>query len=133
MSPPPPPASPAPRRAQKPGDGALAALRRAEWCYNPDADEMNVLLPGWEGRAGRAVLVDDEFYVRLDVETGRPLSILIPAYTAWQARQLARPGVLARLPLLEARRDTRRDAERVAVAAAVARALRASPEVAGTA
>src|SRR5262249_40045657 len=73
MSPPPPPASPAPRRArsaQKPGDGALAALRRAEWRYNPDADEMNVLLPGWEGRPGRAVLVDDDFYVRLDAETG---------------------------------------------------------------
>jgi hypothetical protein len=91
---------------------------------------MNVLLPGW---AGRAVLVDDEVYVRLDVATGRPLSIIIPAYTAWLARQLARPDVLERPPLLQARRGTERDAEHAAVAAAVARALRASPEAAGTA
>jgi hypothetical protein len=94
---------------------------------------MNLLLPGWEGRPGRAVLVSDEFYVRLDMETGRPLSVLIPAYTLWQARLLAQPGVLDRLPLLEARLDAKRDAERSAVTAAVAQAIRASPEVAGAA
>jgi hypothetical protein len=50
-----------------------------------------------------------------------------------RAWEVARGRGLERLPLLKARRDAKRDAERTAVAAAVVRALRASPEVAGTA
>lgn len=110
----PKPVRPAPRL---PPPGALQnALQRAEWRYNEEADEMNVLLPGWEGRPGRAVLIDDAFYVRLDVETGAPLGLLIPAYTSWQADQLGRSGA--------------QDTERRALVAAVAHALRQSPELA---
>lgn len=118
------------RRAGSPVD-LRAALRRAEWRYNADADEMNVLLPGWQGREGRAVLVDDELYVRLDAETGRPLSVLIPAYTYWLARQLAQPTALDRGPLLKARVEAGREAaERRAARRAVEQAMRARPELA---
>lgn len=48
------------------------------------------MLPGGAGREGRAVLVRGEFYVRLDMETGAPLSIIIPAFTSWLERQRAK-------------------------------------------
>lgn len=105
-------------------DALQDALHQAEWRYNAEADEMNILLSGWEGRPGRAVLINDSIYVRLDVETGALLSLLVPAYTFWQAEQLARPEVQEKLPLLTGRLDAHPDAERRALAAVVARALR---------
>lgn len=114
-------------------DALQQALQQAEWRYNAEADEMNVLLPGWEGRPGRAILVEDALYVRLDVETGAVLSLLVPAYTFWQAEQLARPGVQEKLPLLTERLDADQNAERRALAAVVARALRECSDQTGAA
>ena len=79
---------------------SLPAIQRAVWRYNEDADEMELLLPGYEGRA---ILVNDEFYVRIDVETRRPLTIIIPGYTSWLADKLSQPEMMEKLPLLKAR------------------------------
>jgi len=65
----------------------LAALDQAEWRYDPEIDEMEVLLPGWKGRGGEAILIGEDVYVRLDIETHAPLSIIIPAYRYWLGSQ----------------------------------------------
>jgi hypothetical protein len=57
--------------------------------YDHEIDEMELVLPGSIGREARAVLVAGELYVRLDVETGQPLSIVIPGFTSWMERQQA--------------------------------------------
>lgn len=67
----------------------LAGLPYAEWRYDEEADEMDVLLPGSERREGVAKLVNDEFYVRVDVDTNEPLTIIIPTFTDWLADKLA--------------------------------------------
>ena len=67
----------------------LAGLPYAEWRYDEEADEMDVLLPGSECREGVAKLVNDEFYVRVDVDTNEPLTIIIPTFTDWLANKLA--------------------------------------------
>ena len=66
-----------------------AGLPYAEWRYDEEADEMDVLLPGSEHRAGVAKLVNEEFYVRVDVDTNEPLTIIIPTFTDWLANKLA--------------------------------------------
>ena len=67
----------------------LAGLPYAEWRYDEEADELDVLLPGSEHREGVATLVNDEFYVRVDVDTNEPLTIIIPTFTDWLAQKLA--------------------------------------------
>ena len=67
----------------------LAGLPYAEWHYDEEADELDVLLPGSERREGVAKLVNDEFYVRVDVDTNEPLTIIIPTFTDWLAQKLA--------------------------------------------
>ncbi len=67
----------------------LAGLPYAEWRYDEEADELDVLLPGSEHRAGVAKLFNDEFYVRVDVDTNEPLTITIPTFTDWLAQKLA--------------------------------------------
>ena len=67
----------------------LAGLPYAEWRYDEEADELDVLLPGSERREGVAKLVNDEFYVRVDVDTNEPLTIVIPTFTDWLANKLA--------------------------------------------
>ena len=66
-----------------------AGLPYAEWRYDEEADELDVLLPGSERREGVAKLVNDEFYVRVDVDTNEPLTIIIPTFTDWLANKLA--------------------------------------------
>jgi hypothetical protein len=65
----------------------LRALPEADWEYDADADEMEVMLPGAIGRTGLSVLVDDESYLRVDVETHEPLSLVIQPWSYWSARQ----------------------------------------------
>ena len=67
----------------------LAGLPYAEWRYDEEVDELDVLLPGSERREGVAKLVNDEFYVRVDVDTNEPLTIIIPTFTDWLAKKLA--------------------------------------------
>ena len=58
-------------------------LAAAEWHYDSESDELNIVLPNSAGREGDYVLVDDAFYLRCDFETGEPLTVIIPVFTAW--------------------------------------------------
>ena len=81
---------------------------------------MEVFLPGSEGRGGVAEPIDDDLEVRFDVETGRPLSIIISGYPGWLAEQVGKPPPLPGAPVDYA--QARKHLERV---------LRASPDLAG--
>lgn len=70
-------------RAQDVHAAVRASLPHARWEYDDDADEVDIIFPNSEGREGRAVLVRGELYVRLDVDTGQPLSIIIPSFRSW--------------------------------------------------
>lgn len=63
-------------------------LPHARWAFDDDADELEIVLPGGDGHEGRAVLINDEYYLRLDVDTNAPLSIVIPTVSVWLGRQL---------------------------------------------
>ena len=73
----------------------IAALPAAEWHYNAGIGEMNVVLPGGEGRSAHIpwLHVDEEwdFYVRMDAATGRPLSLVIYPFDVWLAEQEGQP------------------------------------------
>ena len=82
------------RARQELVDRIAAALPAAEWRYDTDTGEMEIILPGSTGRAGLWVDVADwDFYVRLDAETGAPLSLIISPFDYWLADQAgsARP------------------------------------------
>ena len=65
----------------------LTGLQCAKAYYDAEADELDLLLPGSAGRGGSAVLIGD-YYVRVDVETGRPLSVIIYDPHAWLEQKL---------------------------------------------
>ncbi len=65
----------------------LTGLQSAKAYYDAEADELDLLLPGSAGRGGSAVLISD-YYVRIDVETGRPLSVIIYDPHAWLEQKL---------------------------------------------
>ncbi len=67
----------------------LTGLKSAKAYYDAEADELDLLLPGSAGRGGAAVLIGD-YYVRVDVETGRPLSVIIYDPHAWLEQELQR-------------------------------------------
>ena len=97
----------------------VADLPAARWDYQADIDMMEVFLPGSAGRPGVADTVGEDLYVRYDVETGMPLSIIIHGVTSWLAAQQSRS-----LPPPEAPLDY------AAARWHLARVLRASPELA---
>ena len=76
-------------------DRVIAALPAAEWLYNADIGEMNVVFPGGSGREAHLpwLRVDDywDFYVRMDATTGRPLSLVIYPFRVWLAEQERQP------------------------------------------
>ena len=76
-------------------DRLVAALPVAEWRYNADIGEMNVVFPGGSGRNAHIpwLQVDDywDFYVRMDAATGQPLSLVIYPFRVWLAEQEGRP------------------------------------------
>ena len=67
----------------------LTGLQSAKAYYDVEADELDLLLPGSAGRGGSAVLIGD-YYVRVDVETDRPLSVTIYDPHAWLEQELQR-------------------------------------------
>ena len=67
----------------------LTGLQSAKAYYDAEADELDLLLPGSAGRGGSAVLIGD-YYIRVDVETGRPLSVIIYDPHAWLEQELQR-------------------------------------------
>ena len=97
----------------------IAGLAEATWDYLADIGWMEVILPGGSGHGGIAHLVGDDLYVRLDVENGYPLSVIIPAFDSWLAEQEGRA-----LPPSEMSIDY------AAARKCLERVLRASPELA---
>ena len=69
----------------------IAALAASQWNHDPEIDEMEITLLGSAGREGLWHDVDDYTYLRVDVETGRPLSLTIYPFQAWFVEQ-TRPG-----------------------------------------
>lgn len=98
----------------------LDGLPAARWRYIPDGGWLEVFLPGSEGRGGIAEPIGDDLEIRFDVETGQPLSIIIPGYPGWLAEQDGQPPPLPGAPVDYA--QARKCLERV---------LRASPDLAG--
>ncbi len=77
----------------------IAGLAEATWDYLADIGWMEVILPGGSGRGGVAYLVGDDLYVRLDVENGAPLSVIIPAFDSWLAEQDGRALPAPNVPI----------------------------------
>ena len=67
--------------------GYMLHLAAAEWRYDNESDELNIVLPNSAGREGDYVFVDDAFYLRCDFETREPLTVIIPVFTAWLEQQ----------------------------------------------
>ena len=81
-------------------DRIAAALPAAEWRYDTDTGEMEVVLPGSAGRSGLWVDVADwDFYLRIDEETGVPLSLTISPFDYWLADQEGRARPAANEPI----------------------------------
>lgn len=84
----------------------IESLPQASWHFDPEAGELDILLPV-EPRHGVGKLVDEgDLYVRVDVETGAPLSIMIYPLLSWledfgladvaaQVEAVARPAIAA--------------------------------------
>jgi hypothetical protein len=74
-----------------------AGLPTARWKYDEDADELEIILPEVGPRPGRAVLIDEDFYLRLDIDTNEPLTLIIPAFSDWVSRRAVGLGPAPRL------------------------------------
>ncbi len=101
-------------------DAIVADLEAADWQYDPEADDMDIILPHVTNRAADWVQVDDDgCFVRIDLERREPLSIVIIAFTVWLAEKQGRA-----LPVPKASIDY------AAARQAIAHTLRASKELA---
>ena len=88
------------RAVREMADRIAAALPAAEWRYDTDTGEMEVVLPGSTGRSGLWVDVADwDFYLRIDEETGMPLSLTISPFDYWLADQEGRARPAANEPI----------------------------------
>jgi hypothetical protein len=67
----------------------LAALPKATWEFDQDADEMEIQLPGAAGKPGYYALLGNDLYLRVDAATGEPLGVMIPSYHYWLTVRLA--------------------------------------------
>jgi hypothetical protein len=99
------------------------ALPAARWEYDDEADELEIVLPAGAGREGRAILIDEGFYLRLDPETNEPLTIIIPAVSVWLGQQVAG---LVEAPHPSAPPQSWQDGSHGALALSLARTVRAS-------
>ena len=97
----------------------IAALPQADWQYDPEADDMDIILPNVVNRAAEWLDIEDDFFVRIDPERGEPLSIVIIAFTVWLAEKQGRdlPSPKASIDYAAARQ-------------AIAQTLRASEDLA---
>lgn len=81
----------------------IAQLPQATWDYNAEIGEMNVVLPGGGGREAQLPWLElDRYwdiYLRLDAETGRPLSVVIAPFDVWLAKQESLPCLPPDSPL----------------------------------
>lgn len=71
----------------------LTMLPDATWYYHPSSGDMDIVFAGGEGREAEVpwILVGDDILVRLDAETGEPLSLVMPSFTVWLAHQEKQP------------------------------------------
>ena len=65
----------------------IAALPHADWQYDPESDDMDIILPNVVNRAADWLDIEDDFFVRIDLECKEPLSIVIIAFTVWLAEK----------------------------------------------
>ena len=81
----------------------IAQLPQATWDYNAEIGEMNVVLPGGTGREAQLPWLElDRYwdiYLRLDAETGRPLSVVVAPFDVWLAKQESLPCLPPGVPL----------------------------------
>ncbi len=77
----------------------LDRLPEARWDYIPDGGWMEVFLAGSEGCAGVAEPLGDDLEICFDVETGEPLSIIIPGFPGWLAEQQGKPSPASQAPI----------------------------------
>ncbi len=68
----------------------IATLPYADWQYDPEADDMDIILPNVVNRAAEWLDIEDDFFVRIDPERKEPLSIVIIAFTVWLAEKQGR-------------------------------------------
>ncbi len=81
-------------------DRIAAALPEAEWRYDTDTGAMEIVLPRSKGRPGLWVDVADwDFYLRIDEETGAPLSLIVSPFDYWLADQEGRARPAANEPV----------------------------------
>ena len=101
-------------------DAIVADLEVADWQYDPEADDMDIILPNVTNRAADWVQVDDDgCFVRIDLECREPLSIVIIAFTVWLAEKQGHDLPTPRAPI-----------DYAAARQAVAQTLRTSEELA---
>ena len=71
----------------------IALLPWAEWVYDDEIGEMEIVLPGCAGREAQWIDLDDywNLHLRLDPMSGEPLSIVIYPFRSWLAAQERQP------------------------------------------
>ena len=71
----------------------IAILPRAEWVYDDEIGEMEIVLPGGAGREAQWIDLDDywNLHLRLDPANGEPLSVVIYPFRSWLAAQERQP------------------------------------------
>ena len=71
----------------------IAILPRAEWIYDDEIGEMEIVLPGGAGREAQWIDLDDywNLHLRLDPANGEPLSVVIYPFRSWLAAQERQP------------------------------------------
>jgi hypothetical protein len=107
-------------------DRLTSDLAAAEWEYDNEADELEIVLPGSIGREGRAILVEPDVYLRLDLDTNEPLSITIPVASIWISRLVAELAGHPWAPRLKEPPQSWQGGSHEAVALFLARSARSS-------
>lgn len=100
-------------------DDIVADLEAADWQYDPEADDMDIVLPNVVNRAADWLDIEDDFFVRIDLERREPLSIVIIAFTVWLAEKQGRDLPIPSAPI-----------DYAAARQAIAQTLRASEALA---
>ncbi len=71
----------------------IAVLPWAEWVYDDEIGEMEIVLSGCAGREAQWIDLDDywNLHLRLDPVSGEPLSVVIYPFRSWLAAQERQP------------------------------------------
>lgn len=71
----------------------IAVLPWAEWVYDDEIGEMEIVLSGCAGREAQWIDLNDywNLHLRLDPVSGEPLSVVIYPFRSWLATQERQP------------------------------------------